>query len=359
MKLRRISWLTLLLFAGAALAARGQVCSPDAPLRRTLPVNVLDGQGNLVRGLTAADFRASFRGQSVKVLSLDRTTGSRRIVILLDIKDSITWHGRAWALAREAAKRMAAGIPSQDSLALVLFGSGVAHKVEFAQGRDTVLKALAALGPDSHALEGNRLTAPFDGALAALSMFDEGRPGDAIYAVTDGGEAVTKSEFEQVEKALLGSGVRLFVFLLRDPTRDLAERRASPGTVGGAARVSTLAEEVLKRRPWEIEPEGFGRVAPASGGRTLTVYTDLPSGDPPWWRPWVKEQQEAAFDFGLQLFHRQTAEVYLLELELPGELKASVDWKLEVVDARGKRRKEVEVVYPRKLVPCAAAPTDR
>ena len=51
-----------LLLGSVALAGRAQVCSAEAPLRRTLAVNVLDAQGNLVRGLTAADFRASFRG---------------------------------------------------------------------------------------------------------------------------------------------------------------------------------------------------------------------------------------------------------------------------------------------------------
>ena len=53
--------------------------------------------------------------------------------------------------------------------------------------------------------------------------------------------------------------------------------------------------------------------------------------------------------------YEQMAEFYRVEMELPVAVDKARDWKLEVVDAKGKRRKDVEVVYPRKLVPCAAA----
>ena len=51
-------------------------------------------------------------------------------------------------------------------------------------------------------------------------------------------------------------------------------------------------------------------------------------------------------------FYRQMGEFYRVEVELPREVDKAREWELEVVDAAGKKRKDVRVVYPRKLAPC-------
>src|SRR3990167_9413094 len=136
MRLRRLLLLALaLLLASVALDARAQACAADNPLRRTLPVNVLDQQGNLVRGLTAADFRAEFRGHPVKILSLTRTTGSRRIVILLDVSGSMASSKSKWEVARMAAEDVAAYAATGSLFGLVVFADHVNEKLDLSAGR--------------------------------------------------------------------------------------------------------------------------------------------------------------------------------------------------------------------------------
>ncbi len=43
--------------------------------------------------------------------------------------------------------------------------------------------------------------------------------------------------------------------------------------------------------------------------------------------------------------------VYRLEVDIPSAIDKSRNWKLEVVDERGKKMKGVTVHYPRYLVP--------
>jgi hypothetical protein len=54
--------------------------------------------------------------------------------------------------------------------------------------------------------------------------------------------------------------------------------------------------------------------------------------------------------------HAPAREYYRLEVELPAETEKPRDWKLDMVDAQGKRRKDVGVVYPQKLGPCGGGP---
>jgi hypothetical protein len=43
---------------------------------------------------------------------------------------------------------------------------------------------------------------------------------------------------------------------------------------------------------------------------------------------------------------------YELELELPTKFEAEHRWELEVVNENGSRRRDVEIRYPKELVPC-------
>ncbi len=51
-------------------------------------------------------------------------------------------------------------------------------------------------------------------------------------------------------------------------------------------------------------------------------------------------------------FYRQMGEFYRVEVELPREVDKAREWELEVVGADGKKRKDVRVVYPRRLAKC-------
>ena len=322
MRLRRLLLLALaLLLASVALDARAQVCTPDAPLRRTLAVNVLDKQGNLVRGLTAADFRGEFRGHPVKILSLTRTTGSRRIVILLDVSGSMTGSQRKMKLGLTAAEDAAVYSSAETRLGLLIFAEKVVDKVDFSEGRSTVAAKLAAIKAGKeppYDVKGG--TALIDTLVEATRMLGTGKSGDAVYVITDGGDSASRTRYRDMEGGLLVAGVRFYAFALYDPIA----QRSMP--------------EYLWGPNWLLDS------ARNTGGAFVGVG-DIPRSD----------DELQALGAVTRRVYEQMAEFYGVEAELAQAVDKPRDWKLEVVNADGKRRKDVEVVYPRKLVPCAAA----
>lgn len=322
MKLRRLLLLALLL-AATALAARPQVCAADAPLRRTLPVNVLDAEGNLVRGLTAADFRGEFRSQPVKILSVTPDTSPRRIVILLDISGSMEAPPNRMSLALTAVEDIAVYASPQTRVALLVFADRIVDKSHFRDGRVSLAAKLAAMKAGTQPpYEAKGRTALADAMHEAVQLLAPPGLGDAVYVVSDGGDNRSQSRYGDVQRELLAAGIRVFGFI---PSAPVASR-AQPELVWGPARLTDAARDT--GGGW-IQVEVFPRVQqdlPALAAETRPLY-------------------------------EQMAEFYRLEVELPVGVSEPRGWKLEVVDAGGKRRKGVQVVYPRKLAPCTPPPT--
>jgi hypothetical protein len=76
--------LLIVISLNLNLAAQDNGCTS-----RTVPVGVVDREWNLVRGLSAANFRANLHGQEVKILSAAIDTSPRHIVLLLDASGSM------------------------------------------------------------------------------------------------------------------------------------------------------------------------------------------------------------------------------------------------------------------------------
>ena len=323
MKLHRLLPLVVLL-GSVALAVSAQVCTPDAPLRRTLAVNVLDQQGNLVRGLTAADFRGEFRGRPLKLVSAKLDSKPRRIVILLDVSGRMRMPPRRRDLTLSAVGDIAAHFPLQTQVALLLFAEKSVEKVDFKEDRAAVRTKLATIRaawtqpPD----EVSGRTALGNALHEAVGLLAPVELGDALYVVSDGGQRGSQTHYGDAEQALYAGGIRLFAFVIMDA---IAARKV-PELAWGSARLKDTAEDT-----------GGGRVM-------LEVYPDL-------------QAEWQALAAPVRALYQQMAEFYRVEAELPVGVDKARDWKLEVVDSKAKRRKDVEVTYPRKLVPCTAAPT--
>jgi len=58
-----------------------------------------------------------------------------------------------------------------------------------------------------------------------------------------------------------------------------------------------------------------------------------------------------------QAFLREISSFNMLNVKPPEPLAKARDWNLDVVDASGRRDKEVEVVYPHRLPPCIPGET--
>ena len=161
-------------------------------------------------------------------------------------------------------------------------------------------------------------------------MFSGSELGDVVFAVTDAGENSSRTRKKQAEKSLVSSGTRLFLFLVRSPLPEgVSEIRMGFSVVDDLRKVSGGGR-------LELRPTAVSQI---SGVENYELDEDA----------------RAAVRTLTQGLYQQMGEFYSVEFELPVGVDKARGWKLEVVDAKGKRRKDVEVVYPRKLAPCAAS----
>jgi len=141
-------------------------------------------------------------------------------------------------------------------------------------------------------------------------------PGDAIYAITDGGDNVSRASWGEVRRALMASGTRLFALILEDhyfPPADDEER---------IGRVYT-SDAVQDTGGWKL------------------AFTFSPGAQVP---------------EGLPQLQDQIAYFYQLEVALPSPPEKEERWSIDVVDDHGQKRKELTLYYPRKLAPCGGTP---
>ncbi len=326
MKRRFLYLLTTCLLAGVCARAEPSTCGSN---HRVVPVNVLDKEGNQVWGLTAADFRAEFRGQPVQMVSVEKDTKPRRVIILLDASGSMMTLPAKWTLARLVAADLATHAPTQFEVSLMAFASQVFLKVTPGEGRKAIAERMVDFPSDEYK------KTPKSGRTGLFEAIEEAaeelmRPGDVLYVITDGQDNASHISHRKLEQDLLAMGARVFGFVFA--WRGL--RLATNQPVQGPSEAYQLFE--------------------SSGGNQVSFPHDRPAVD----------RREANFVYNLDPGQRselaavvrklypQMAEFYGVEVGLPLGVDKARGWKLEVVDAQGKRRKDLTVLYPRKLVPC-------
>ena len=318
---RLVLGILLVLWAVSALPAQEVPCST-----RTVLATVIDREGNPLRGLTAANFRGEFRGHPVQMLSANLDTRPPRIVILLDASQSMTVEKQKWNAAKVAAQDLLRVAPPGISVALIVFASKVVNSVGFAQGRLGVARALSPLGQGVEvAPKGQGKTALCDAISAGIDLLDPPQSGDVIYAVTDGGENASKVKLARVKQRLLSAQVHLFAFVMTDPP-----------IVSGAE---------------QPDPAGLHEMVNVTGGNMFTLGPPQLPFTEDYWR---SQEVHDAIVLKTRQLSQQMSEYYRLEIRLPLVVDKPRDWKLEVVDASGKVRRDVEVLYPRRLMPCSA-----
>ena len=318
---RLLSGILVLLWAVSSLPAQEPPCS-----QRTVLATVIDREGNPIRGLTAADFRGEFRGHTVQIISATLDTRPRRIVVLVDASGSMTEadpRGK-WDAAKMIALDFLAS--TKCSVSLLTFSTTVLEKVGFASDAASLAEKSAAIERAAkRPVKGYRKTALYDAVKVALADLGPQSQGDVIYAITDGGDNASRTRFAEVEEALLASEVRFFAFLI------LSRKFPVP--------------------PEEDEgPRDLLSLTQRTGGRLVSLYPDtaLPTG-----QYWHNEKgRKAILEEAFHLY-QQMGEYYRMEIRLPLVVDKPRNWRLDVVDATGKVRRDVEVLYPRRLMPCS------
>ncbi len=305
--------ITLLVAIASSLHAQ----AIDKCANRAVTVNVRDRHGNFITALAPTSFRATTHGQPITVASADMEVGPR-VVLLLDVSGSIIFSPAKWQTVKLVSQHFVASSPNSFRVALVLFGSDLIETLDFSHPGKEILQRVQQLGDGEKLVpKGKRRTALLDSVLHALTLFGKPEPGDTVFVITDGAENFSRVHPGEVERALISGGVRFFSFALHD--------------VYSAT---------------EFEDEGANMLADLAnrtGGRVLDVDGPprLDAGSR------VRMSLEKIFD--------QIARYYLLVLEPVKSVAKEAGWELEVVDSHGNRRKDLDLMYPRKLPACDAS----
>lgn len=310
--------LTLLL---QGLAQQG----PNLALgKRSVLVNVLDAHGNAVRDLTKEDFRVSVNGKRISVLDARYSLAARRIVVLVDISGSMTTEAmsKKWQIAQHAIDDLLTQTPRDVPIALLTFAGSVRDVFDFSQNRTAIERWLKEGPGQQPKLKYPAKTALFDAVLQGLALLNPVQKGDAIYAVTDGGDNASAASAERTKAALGQAGVRLFVFLL-------AENEA----------ISELQEK----------KDSFLSIVDASGGFLFGVTGRQNPFGSSWHTYYVYDNTTS------EKITAETTELNILvngfwtvDLALSGLSKKS-KMKLELIDRKEKARRDVTLVFPREL----------
>lgn len=324
---RLILSLALLLLIPTDLSSQENTC-----LRRVLPVSVVGRDEVPVAGVTAENFRGSFQGTPVRILSTAWHTGSRRVVILLDLSERMGGQ-RQWGpsnkneviefLARDAVQFTR----SSDKVSLVTFANSVTQRTSL-----TVERTQANAWIDQMARKDLKMFKGRSNLFAALGtavdILSPYQLGDAIYLITDSFNAVRQEQIGEIESRFLSTGVRLFAVLLQD--------RNTFG-VSRDFRYIPLVDELLE----------------LTGGASwvMTSTNVAPRGS-------VYDLSEAGhkdISAAVNTLYKQIERFYLMEIELPREVDKPRPWKLELIPIGGQQIKSLSLYYPKKLLPCSTA----
>lgn len=286
---------------------------------RSIFVNVIDSHGNAVTDLAKENFAVFLNGKPIAVNAARYSLAPRRIVVLLDLSASMEESRTTgkWRIAEEAVRALLQQAPSDVPIAMVAFGREV-HKIfDFPQGRRAILNWLQE-NPDRPPKLNEEGTALFDAIIEGVKLLGDCRPGDALYAITDGGENASHVLAQQTEHVLLQWGVRLFAFLFADSV--------GPGEQSGERAFAWMVRD--------------------SGGLAFALEPDELFEEE---YPYNKASREKVKTYTTEL-NTQIHGYWALELAAPASSK-TIKVKLVVTDLTGKARKDIVVTYTRLLLP--------
>ncbi len=321
-----LSLMVLGLMVSVSAGLAQQASTP--PETRSVIVNVLDRHGTPIRDLTKDNFVARVDGKPVQVLDAQYSVAPRRIVVLLDVSGSMAVGKGKWQVARGAVDRLLSQTPSGVPIAMIIFAGKVRDTFNFVQGRGGITEWMNGTSNQVQASlkypEGR--TAFYDATLEALKLLKPPQYGDAIYAITDGGDNASHASWSSTRTALLQAGTRLFGFLL-------AESLPTPEEREGTDLFLQMVEE--------------------SGGFAFGIAGQHRPQGASWDFDYVydKGNQDKVKAYSQEL-NVQVQGFWTLQLAAQPSSRQS-KLALDVVDASGKvKNKDLMLTYPR-LLPAA------
>ena len=316
--------LALLFFVRGA---RGQQADCQ---RRALPVALRDKLNLPIQDISASDFEAKVRGESVKILSLAPDPRPHRLVLILDTSGSMrgTDSDNPLIALEFALARHFFDVNRQRSrIALLMFNDDVTEVVDFARGNSGVGDKLQQIATDRNFVKTNvkGRTALRDAIFEGLQLLDHLSSADALYILTDGGDNASKRKPSEVTERLAVTSVRLFAVILHE---EGGYRIRTPEELSGPSELSEIAGrsggEILSAAAWH--------------GKQIALSADADAK--------LKTQET------LGRLYQTILQDNLMEIELPFPLAKNEHWELKLSDAARRHWKGTQITYPTTLISC-------
>ncbi len=335
---RAAATVTLILFVAGIVSAQQSDCR-----QRTIPLTVLNKKNDEVIDATRLRFQAFYRGKPIPVTAVTASEKAPPVLILFDLSGSVTSSSQVIAnpnidLSRAhtgallpspiqtgfiVLDRLLADLPLSTEVGLAVFASRMELLVRPTSNRNEVVDAARSLrqnlGDVQKRIGGS--TALWDAINESRKLLNNPETGDAIFVMSDGGDNLSKNHSKSVITSAGASGIRLFVaplqifqFLRLGERLNFWQRSAIQAA---QAQMSALEEAVEATGGWTFA---------ATGRRTTDAELNL--------------QRRI-----VQVAHRLT-------IELPEAVDRPRDWELEITNVSAAVKKDLELVYPRQLVPC-------
>jgi Mg-chelatase subunit ChlD len=255
-----------------------------------------------------ADFRVKVNGKPVKIAGATKASGSARVVIVLDASGSMSPEPK-WQAAEGIASEVIRRSPEATQFALIVFANKVLKTTKFGPSQREVLGEISHLS-----VPRGGGTAMRDAIFEAARLLQPAREGDSVLVISDGGDNRSKVSNNLLQNTFLSQGLRIFSARFIDPEFTTAE------SASGAEEFGSLAETT------------GGAVRDFNGPGFATIGVD---------------------------FATEISNYNMLHIVLERPVRNPASLQLELMDLSGKRRKDLDLIYPQKLLPCttlSAAP---
>jgi hypothetical protein len=307
------------------------LCGALSFAQQAIPVSIVNVNGLKVPELTNANFAASYNGKAVRVESANADMNVRRIVLLLDVSDSML--GQAsdadWNFPLNIANHLLEAMPSSTVIGLSAFGTGLEHVTSPTNDRTKLKDEVEVVRRArwSFSKYNRPDTSIRDAIIAAARLFDHPQLGDVLYVITDGIDNTSEASIDDVYQALACRGIRLFTFLVSAR----AKIRFDSATAAGQRTMLDLSED--------------------TGG--FSILELLPSASPYHSRDLVDrggKPTDLAAELILQ--YRAILSVYRLSVDLPEVQRKRQDWRLELSGLDAATKNNLTLLYPKKFELC-------
>ena len=195
--------------------------------------------------------------------------------------------------------------PETMQFALIVFADKILRTTRFGLSQPETLDEISHLSVPRRGV-----TALRDAIFEAGRLLEPAREGDAVVVVSDGGDNHSKVSHDLLQNTFLSQGLRIFSVRFSD--REFTTEESKFG-----------AEE-------------FGSLAETTGGSVRDI------GD-------LRSFGSIAADFATEIANYNVLHIVLQE---PPRKAASL--QLELMDPSGQKRKNLDLIFPQKLLPCTA-----